>query len=161
LAKESPGIFSVEHKEIVQEIANSMAIALQQARLHAQVRQQAADLERKVAEHTAELQAAEEEYRAIFEHANIGIYRSSLDGHQLRANPALVQLNGYASEEEMLPAINDIAAEWYVEPQRREEFAHLLEEYGRVVDFESEVYRHKTRERIWISETARLVRDKA
>jgi signal transduction histidine kinase len=35
-----------------------------------------------------------------------------------------------------------------------------LEEYGQVINFESEVYRHKTRERIWISETARLVRDK-
>ncbi|MGE0685094.1 MAG: ATP-binding protein, partial [Candidatus Binatia bacterium] len=30
----------------------------------------------------------------------------------------------------------------------------------KVIDFESEVYRHKLRERIWISETARLVRDK-
>jgi len=110
---------------------------------------------------TAEaLQAAEEEYRAIFEHASIGIYRSSLDGKQIRANPALVKLNGYSSEEEMLPAVNDIASEWYVNPQRRDEFARLLEELGRVTDFESEIYRHKTRERIWISETARLVRDR-
>lgn len=59
--------------------------------------------ERKYAETT--LQVAEEEYRAIFEHSNVGIYRSSLDGKQLRANPALVKLNGYASEEEMLPAV--------------------------------------------------------
>lgn len=115
--------------------------------------------ERKYAETT--LRTAEEEYRAIFEHSNLGIYRSSLDGKQLRANPALVKLNGYASEEEMLPAVNDIATEWYVDPQRRSEFARLLETYGQVENFESEVYRHKTRERIWISETARLVRDQA
>ena len=109
---------------------------------------------------TAEaLRAVEEEYRAIFEHVPIGIYRSSLDGHQLRANPALVELNGYASEEEMLPSVNDIAAEWYVDPHRRDEFARLVEEHGKVTDFESEIYRHKARERIWISETARLVRD--
>ncbi|MGE0679742.1 MAG: PAS domain-containing protein [Candidatus Binatia bacterium] len=155
LGKESPGIFSAEHKEIVQEIATSLAIALQQARLHAQVRRQAEELERKVAERTADLQAAEEEYRAIFEQTSIGIYRSSLDGRQLRANPALVRLNGYTSEEEMLPAINNIATEWYVDPHRREEFARLLEEHEKVIDFESEVYRHKLRERIWISETAR------
>lgn len=160
LAKEDPGVFSAEHKEIVHEVANSLAVALQQSQLYAQVRRQAEELERKVAERTAELQAAEEEYRAIFEDASIGIYRSSLDGRQLRANPALVRLNGYASEEEMLPAVTNIAAEWYVDPQRREEFTRRLEEHGYVTDFESEVYRHKSRERIWISETARLVRDK-
>lgn len=105
------------------------------------------------------LRAAERDYRAIFENAVEDIYRSSLDGRQLRANPALVKLNGYSSEEEMLPAVNDIATEWYVELYRREEFKHILEKQGTVTEFESEVYRHKTRERIWISETARLVRD--
>ncbi|MBM4257901.1 MAG: PAS domain S-box protein [Deltaproteobacteria bacterium] len=109
----------------------------------------------------AALRAAEEEYHAIFEHANIGIYRSSLEGKQLRANPALVRLNGYTSEEEMLPAVKDIAVEWYVDPQRRSEFARLLETHEHVENFESEIYRHKARERIWISETARLVRNQA
>ena len=114
-------------------------------------------IERKRAEEAA--RAAEHEYRTIFENAVEGIYRSSLDGRQLRANPALVKLNGYESEAEMLPAVSNIAAEWYVDPHRREEFQHILAGRDSVTDFESEVYRHKTRERIWISETARLVRD--
>jgi PAS domain S-box-containing protein len=139
-----------------------------------------ADLERRVQERTAVLQqvnealraeieerkrveaalrAAEEDYRMLFKNAVEGIYRSSLDGKQLRANPALVKLNGYSSEEEQIAGVNDIATEWYVDPHRREEFARILEEQGTVTDFESEIYRHKTRERIWISETARLVRD--
>ncbi|MFN8493807.1 MAG: PAS domain S-box protein [Caldilineaceae bacterium] len=105
------------------------------------------------------LQSAEEQYRMLFNHAPIGIYRSSLDGRQLRANPALARLNGYSSEAEMLVNINDIAAEWYVNPGRRNEFKRILEEQGSVINFVSEVYRHKTRERIWISETAILVRD--
>lgn len=105
------------------------------------------------------LRAAERDYRALFENAVEGIYRSSLDGRQLRANPALVKLNGYSSEEEMLPSVNDIATEWYVDPHRREEFTCMLERQGTVTEFESEIYRHKTRERIWISETARLVRN--
>ena len=77
----------------------------------------------------------------------------------LRANPALVRLNGYESEAEMLANVNDIAAEWYVNPARRDEFSHSLAEQGSVAYFESEIYRHKSRERIWISETAILVRD--
>jgi hypothetical protein len=34
----------------------------------------------------------------LFELLPIGAYRSSLDGQQLRANAALVRLNGYGSE---------------------------------------------------------------
>lgn len=105
------------------------------------------------------LRIAEEEYRSLFNNAVIGIYRSSFDGKQLRANPVLVQLNGYDSEEEMLPAVNNIAAEWYVDPTRRDEFQRELAAYGRVTDFVSEIYRHKTRERIWISENAWIVYD--
>lgn len=102
---------------------------------------------------------AEDEYRNIFEHATEGIYRSTLDGRQLRANPALVALNGYDNETEMLAAVHDISAEWYVEPGRRDEFIALMERDGRVTDFVSEVYRHRNRERIWISENAFVVRD--
>ncbi len=106
----------------------------------------------------AEVQRAEANYRSMFENASHGIYRSTREGKQLRANPALVRLNGYDSEEEMLAAVRDIAQEWYIEPGRRDEFIRLIERDGRVLDFESEVYRHKTRERIWVSESAWVVR---
>jgi len=94
----------------------------------------------------------------LFDLLPIGAYRSSIDGRQLRANDALVRLNGYASESEMLPAVNDIGLEWYVQAQRRAEFQQLMQRDGQVTDFVSEVYRHKTRERIWIRENAHLVR---
>ena len=94
----------------------------------------------------------------LFELLPIGAYRSSIDGRQLRANAALVRLNGYDSEREMLDAVNDIAREWYVEPQRRTEFQRLMQRDGLVTDFVSEIYRHKSRERIWIRENAHLVR---
>ena len=68
---------------------------------------------------------------------------------------ALVRLNGYSSEEEMLADVKDIGKKWYVEPTRRDEFQAILRRDGYVEDFISEVYRDKTRERIWISESAR------
>lgn len=89
-----------------------------------------------------------------------GVYKSSLNGRQITANQALVKLNGYESEDEMLASVGDIAAEWYVDPTRRDDFRAILERDGVVKDFVSEIYRHKTRERIWITESARLVRDK-
>jgi PAS domain S-box-containing protein len=95
---------------------------------------------------------------SLFELLPIGAYRSSADGRQLRANPTLVRLNGYDSEAELLAAVNDIGREWYVEPGRRQEFMRLMERDGQVLDFVSEVYRHKTRERIWVRENAHVVR---
>ncbi len=104
------------------------------------------------------LQRAEAEYRGLFENAVVGIYRSHLEGRVVRANPALVQLNGYASEAEMLAEVNDIARQWYVDPKRRDEFLNEMRTKGKVTDFISEVYRYKTREKIWVSETAWCVR---
>ena len=97
-------------------------------------------------------------FLSLFEFLPIGAYRSSVDGKQLRANPALVQLNGYASEAEMLAAVQDIGPEWYVTAGRRQAFSDILEREGSIRGFVSEVYRHRTRERIWISENAHIVR---
>ncbi|MCV0397749.1 MAG: EAL domain-containing protein [Rhizobiaceae bacterium] len=94
----------------------------------------------------------------LIENLTEGIYRSSLDGRQLSANKALVKLNGYETEAEMLAAVKNIAAEWYVDPTRRDDFKEILQREGHVENFVSEIYRHKTRERIWITESARLVR---
>jgi PAS domain S-box-containing protein len=99
------------------------------------------------------------EFATLFNFLPIGAYRSSPDGQMIRSNQALVELNGYASEAEHLAAVKDIAREWYVDPLRRDAFKQRLERDGFVRGFVSEIWRHKTRERIWISENAHIVRD--
>ena len=106
-------------------------------------------------------QAGLSDFSTLFNFLPIGAYRSLPGGLQLRANPALVRLNGYDSENEMLLAVHDIGREWYVQPQRREDFREELKRCGHVRGFVSEVYRHRTRERIWISENAHVVHDAA
>jgi diguanylate cyclase (GGDEF)-like protein/PAS domain S-box-containing protein len=106
-----------------------------------------------------EIARAQAEYRLLFENSVLGIYRTSLEGRQMRANPALIRLNGCETEEELLSLAHDVRNEWYVEPGRRDEFVQLMLEHERVDDFISEVYRYKTREKIWVSETAWLLRD--
>ena len=98
-------------------------------------------------------------YRTLFENAAVGIYQSSPDGRQIRANPELVALNGYHQEADLLNAVQNIGTEWYVDPNRRAEFREIMQRDGRVSQFESEIYRHLTRERIWVSETAWTVTD--
>ena len=98
-------------------------------------------------------------FSSLFEFLPIGAYRSSPSGRQLRANPALVHLNGFSSEAEQLKLVDDIGVGWYVEPGRRAQFQALLERHDHLRGFESEVYRYRTRERIWISENAHVVRN--
>ncbi len=103
--------------------------------------------------------AAARSFHDLYENIGEGVFRSTLAGRMISANPALVRLNGYETEAEMIRSVNDIAREWYVDPDRRAELHEILLKLGRVSNFVSEVYRHKTRERIWIEESTRLVRD--
>ncbi|MDP2015935.1 PAS domain-containing protein [Hydrogenophaga sp.] len=108
---------------------------------------------------TLPLSPSDGEFSTLFNFLPIGAYRSSPEGQMLRANQALVRLNGYASETQLRDAVNDIANEWYVDPARRAEFKMQLERDGYVRGFVSEIHRHKTRERVWISENAHGVRN--
>jgi len=95
----------------------------------------------------------------LFDFLPIGAYQSTKSGRMLRANASLVKLNGYATEAEMTASVNNIAREWYVDPHRRDEFLALMERDSRVVNFVSEIFWHKSRQRSWIRENAHAVRD--
>ncbi|MBD1825069.1 EAL domain-containing protein [Cyanobacteria bacterium FACHB-DQ100] len=104
------------------------------------------------------LQQVEEKYHSIFENAITGLFQTTPDGHYLSANPALAQIYGYESPEELLVALPDIEHQLYVDRNRRKEFTALLQQQDVIKKFESQVYR-KDGSVIWISETARVVRD--
>ncbi|MEN9627646.1 MAG: hypothetical protein RJA10_873, partial [Pseudomonadota bacterium] len=97
-------------------------------------------------------------FQSLFDFLPVGAYRAIPDRSMVRANPALVALNGCSSEAELLSLFGKHEAQWYVRPERRAEFWNLLERDGQVVGFESEVFRLKSRERIWVRENAHAVR---
>jgi len=102
--------------------------------------------------------AAAEKYRRLFENAMEGIFQIALNGKYLIVNPALVRLYGYHSETEFITRMTDAENQLYVKPHRHQELIDLLQTYEQVYGFESEVYRQDG-SIIWISESARLVRD--
>ncbi|HLP25619.1 MAG TPA: PAS domain S-box protein, partial [Acidobacteriota bacterium] len=104
------------------------------------------------------LENAELRYRHIFEHASEGIFQTTRDGHYLAANQALATLYGYETPDDLMAGLSDIEHQLYVDPERRDQFARLMEVRGEVKDFESEVYR-RDGSRIWITENAHIVRD--
>jgi phosphoserine phosphatase RsbU/P len=104
------------------------------------------------------LRRAEQKYRSIFENATEGIFQTTPDGHYLSANPALARMYGYDSPEELLAALTDISRQLYVWPGRRAEFTLAMQQHGKVLEFESQIYR-RDGSIIWISENARAVHD--
>jgi two-component system, sensor histidine kinase and response regulator len=120
-----------------------------------------AELAREIAERQRvehELRQAETKYRSIFENAVEGIFQTTPDGRYLSVNPALARIYGYETPEALISSLTDIGGQLYVYASRRAEFARLLHEHSTVSGFESQVYR-RDGQVIWITETARAVRD--
>jgi PAS domain S-box-containing protein len=104
------------------------------------------------------LRRAEQKYRSIFEHCLEGIFQTTPEGKYLSANPALARMYGYDSVDELIADLTDITRQLYVLAGRRAEFIQLVREQGKVIDFESQIFR-RNGSVIWISENARVVRD--
>ncbi|MEH1893512.1 MAG: ATP-binding protein [Nostoc sp.] len=104
------------------------------------------------------LKVAEAKYRSIFENAVEGIFQSSPDGRYITANPALASIYGYSFAEEVTANFTDIEHQLYIDPNRRAEFVRLMEKYGNVSEFESQIYR-RDGSIVWISEKAYAVYD--
>ncbi|MEH2265722.1 sensor histidine kinase [Nostoc sp.] len=103
------------------------------------------------------LKLAETKYRTIFENAVEGIFQSSPNGRYITANPALARIYGYSLAEEVTANSTDIE-QLYVDPNRRAEFVRLMERYGSISEFESQIYRQDG-SIVWISEKAYAVLD--
>lgn len=113
----------------------------------------------RVAENTRRrTTAGEASYRAFFDHAVDGIFRTTPEGHYLAVNQALADIYGYATPEALIGGLTDIGAQLYADPRRREEFRTQMQANDVVTNFVSEIY-HRSGRRIWISENARAVRD--
>jgi PAS domain S-box-containing protein len=104
------------------------------------------------------LMESEEKYRSIFENSIEGIFQTTRDGKYAAANPALVRMLGYGSQEEILHEPGAVTRH-YVVPDDRKRFRELIERYDVLQGFETQVYR-RDGSRIWISINAHVVRDR-
>jgi PAS domain S-box-containing protein len=113
--------------------------------------------ERKTAEKT--LLEAEKQYRDIFDGALEGIYRASLEGKTLAANSALAKTLGYASAQELVSTITDVAQQVWLDPNERSRVLQLLEQHEVVRGYECQ-WKRKDGTAIWVLLNCRKVRGK-
>jgi PAS domain S-box-containing protein len=116
------------------------------------------NLNRSMEIESAERRKAEQKYRDIFEHATEGIFQTSLSGRIISANLAMARILGYDTPEELQETITDLATEVYVNPGERAEALAQIERDGSLSQFEYAA-RRKDGVVIWVSVTARVVRD--
>ncbi len=103
---------------------------------------------------------AERRYRDIVENALQGIFQTTPDGMFQSANPALLELYGDKTLEALRLRTPSVESDLYVSPKSREEFKRLIAESGLVRDFRAQV-RRADGSVIWVSESARAVKDDA
>ncbi len=99
LVSHQPHFYNEGDAAPLQAFADQVAIALQNARLYRQVQQHAADLERRVAQRTAELDQERGRLQAILDAAGEGIYFTDLSGKLLYMNTAIEHMTGYSRAE--------------------------------------------------------------
>ena len=134
------GAFTPRRLEVIKHLSSQIAISLENARFYDNMKR------------------AETEYRGIFENAMEGIYRTTLDGRFLSANPAMARLFGYSSPEELMASITDVWHQLFVNPERRHQFLDLMRQRQPVSGFEVEFFR-KDVSTFWASLHARPVYD--
>ncbi len=111
-------------------------------------------LERKKAEEA--LRKSEANYRGLIENMLEGVYQTRPDGKIISSNPALVQMLGYDSEEELCIAAS--AEDLYMDSKDRKVMTSKIEEKGELRNVELNL-KKKNGQGITALENARVVRD--
>ena len=105
-----------------------------------------------------EIEAQGRKYRAIFDKALEGIFRSTAKGRFIEANREMARILGYSSPIELMESITDISTQLYCDPVERDTVMAILRDQELVKDFETRMFR-KDGTSIWVEFNARCEKD--
>ncbi|MEO5926519.1 MAG: sigma 54-interacting transcriptional regulator [Bryobacteraceae bacterium] len=91
--------FTAEHIEIAQEVADSLAVAIHQARLNQEIQSHAEVLEQRVAARTAELRESEERLRSLYDNTPVMMHSLDEAGRIIEINQFWLDNLGYRRSE--------------------------------------------------------------
>jgi PAS domain S-box-containing protein len=105
-----------------------------------------------------DIREAEEKYRGIVNNAVMGVYQVTDEGKFLLANPSMARMFGFKSPEEFLTSVPNIS-QFYVHSEDRAQILTHMKTKGFVDEVEIQ-FRRRDKETIWVSASARIVKDK-
>ncbi len=108
------------------------------------------------ANYQKQLKENEERLRGLYENAAIGIYRTTINGELLFANPALVKMFGYNSFDEFKDI--KVQEKFYIDKELRKKFIKELIEKGQLNGVEYDLYK-KDKSVITVREYARIIKN--
>jgi len=91
--------FDAQDVQAMEALAGYIATAIENARLHAELRAYAEELEHRVEKRTAELRQERERIQAILDAAGEGVFVTNVQGRIEYMNPAAERITGYREEE--------------------------------------------------------------
>lgn len=101
------------------------------------------------------LDQTEKDYRIVFEGISEGIFKTTMEGKILLANPSLARIFGFSSPTEMIGMVADIGDQLYYSHEDREKLLGTLLVTGHVTGMEIQSVT-KDKGKIWISISAHL-----
>ncbi len=112
-------------------------------------------LEGLIAERSAKLQQSEYKYQTLFEHMNVGVFQTTLEGDFIHANTMFIQMAGYDTWEDF----KQISAQsLYADLADRDRALHFLKESGSIRDLEVQLVK-KDETIYWVSLSAVILQD--
>ncbi len=84
---------------------------------------------------------SEKEYRELFEHSPIGIFKTDSEGNVLNVNPEMARILGAKSPQEAMSKYKNLYHSLYVDPDRRRLFIKIIQEKGFVKNFDYQAKR--------------------
>ena len=102
------------------------------------------------------LKASEQRYRELFQNVTAGVFQTTVDGKFMAANPALVRMLGYDSEDELLAV--DVARDVYADSGHRDNWVKSMAEHGEVRNAEL-LLKRRDGSKLVVLENSRAVRD--
>jgi PAS domain S-box-containing protein len=112
----------------------------------------------RLSETVTELRQSEERYRSLFENAIEGVFRTTIDGRFLNANPALAKILGYASTTELFQRVVSVSQQVYASAPDRTRIITRLLNGEDVHDDDVELLRADGT-RVYVALSAHLIRD--
>lgn len=98
-----------------------------------------------------------DELKAFFRRMPVAFYRTSTTGKLVAANPALANLLGYETVDEMMAKLATVET-IYMEPGQRADWLERIAREGVILDFDVELSQPDGKT-IWVRDSARTIRD--